>query len=624
MELRPYQSRIVDAIQHVNAIVKMPTGSGKTVVAAALIQRKLEQSNRTRILFLVPTRELVNQQACVVERWCPGAVVGRYHGGIKQLTYFQVLVSTSAAFRLLQANNVGVYTWNTFSLVVFDEVHHVLKDHPYRHIAMGLLEWHDNNDNKKVQTLGLSASLTYEVQELRIQETLNRLCRELSIETMLSPSVDELEAGGYVPQHGRNVEVVSTRQVPEGVLPAGARKPHLMHSLFMKRIEEGRTIELASDVMNIVRLLEVKAITFFPSFESPLSNGKLSSWEDYAYKLRRKCSVGHDFFASLEYWYVALRVLVQTWEEEVQIVLQWLKMNNAMARLPPSLQDDPSVKRIRSHLENEHNLYKLGCLRSQISAKKDQYGDAFKCIVFVQQRFTAMVVAHFLNQFDSSLQAGYVASRGSSVTPSIRVTKGIVAGTIDAFRDGRSSVLVATSVVEEGFDVPEANVVILYDHLKDSVELCQRFGRARATDCSIVVMDERHDRPLAFLEQVRQEQDELVQNYDPAAQARADPEVERQRQANRERAAFQAVLADYIKCTDTPALALNEYVKKTKALLNVTMENDQNGKFICELTYASHLRRLVVRTAADTKKAAKGACCKELLCQLKAHTRNQV
>ena len=85
-----------------------------------------------------------------------------------------------------------------------------------------------------------------------------------------------------------------------------------------------------------------------------------------------------------------------------------------------------------------------------------------------------------------------------------------VAATINAFKSGRSSVLVASSVIEEGYDVPHANVValILYDHIQDSVdELCQRFGRARAADdYTIVVMAERHDRTLEFLESFRQEQ----------------------------------------------------------------------------------------------------------------------
>lgn len=230
-----------------------------------------------------------------------------------------------------------------------------------------------------------------------------------------------------------------------------------------------------------------------------------------------------------------------------------------------------------------------------------------------------MVVANFLNTIDGTLNAGFVASRGSSVTPSIKVTGQEVAATIDSFKNGRSSVLVATSVIEEGFDVPHANVVILYDHMKDSVELCQRFGRARTTDCAIVVMVERHDRPLEFLEKVRQDQDEIVQSYDPSQRTDVDPEVATARQLDRERVAFQKILNDRVKCTDMPLSAFDEYVKKTKAYSTeeTSIAVSRNGKFTCELTYSSIVREITSRATADSKKGAKILCCKDILIRLR-------
>lgn len=618
MELRPYQTRIVEAIGDKSAIVKMPTGSGKTVVAAAVLQRKLRA--RHKILFLVPTRELVNQQAQVVEKWCIGAAVEMYHGGAAVPNTFQVLVSTPQAFRSLQARKGG-YEWSAFCLVIYDEVHHVLKDHPYRHIALSIKHWHRDQGMQKLQVLGLSASLTYDVVPVRIKATLDRLCRELSIEVMLSPSVAELELDGYVSQHGRNVEVALAREVPEGVTMESSRKPHLMHSTFMNRISEGTATELALDIFHVAHALEAKARRAYPSFKSPLSSAKLSSWETYAHKLSTQCSGNHrTLFRLLESWYVALRVLAQTWEEEDQVVLQWLKMTDAATDLPSSMLHEAHALRVRSKLQNEHNLFKLGCLQSHIATKKAVYGDSFKCIVFVQQRFTAMVLADYLNQREPSLHAGYVASRGSSVTPSITVTKKDVSETIAAFRGGRSSVLVATSVVEEGFDVPEANVVILYDRMKDSVELCQRFGRARATQCSIIVMDERPDRPLAYLERVRQDQDQLVQDYDAQQQSQVDPDAERQKQPSRERAGFQHVLSNQQKCNEQSVQAVNEYVKKTKGLLSETNARTPEGYFRCQLTYSSNLRRTMAVVTEPSKKAAKRRCCCQLLAKLKIST----
>ena len=192
-----------------------------------------------------------------------------------------------------------------------------------------------------------------------------------------------------------------------------------------------------------------------------------------------------------------------------------------------------------------------------------------------------------------------------------------VAATIASFKAGRSLVLVATSVIEEGFDVPHANVVILYDHLKDSVELCQRFGRARTTNCAIVVMVERRDRPLAFLERVRLEQDEIIKSYDPSKGTGIDFEVETAVQLHRERAAFKAVLSDWTKCKDTPLLAFNEYVIKTQAAVDEKIDASVNGKFTCELTYTSILNKYISTATADNKKGAKILSCNDILLQLR-------
>ena len=66
MELREYQQRaveqsIVELAKHEAIILQAPTGSGKTVMAAAIADHYL--TNDQRVLFLLPRRELVDQTA---------------------------------------------------------------------------------------------------------------------------------------------------------------------------------------------------------------------------------------------------------------------------------------------------------------------------------------------------------------------------------------------------------------------------------------------------------------------------------------------------------------------------------------------------------------------------------
>ena len=105
LQLRKYQKDVVDAIGNENSIIKMPTGSGKTFVAAEFIgrvmhhnERKLEPS-RKAALFLIPACDLVAQQKKALEAWIGDCDVAEYMGGIScPAARFDVLVSTPHAF----------------------------------------------------------------------------------------------------------------------------------------------------------------------------------------------------------------------------------------------------------------------------------------------------------------------------------------------------------------------------------------------------------------------------------------------------------------------------------------------------------------------------------------------
>ena len=135
---------------------------------------------------------------------------------------FDVLVSTPEAFLRLQMRDKPTFGWDRFRICVFDEVHHVLKDHPYRKLAHSLRSM---SADASPQVLGLSASLTYAVGEAAVQRALMGLSEDLRLETMLCVDDEELRAGGYEPPHGE-VELAHPCVLPEGVLPEKNRRPH--------------------------------------------------------------------------------------------------------------------------------------------------------------------------------------------------------------------------------------------------------------------------------------------------------------------------------------------------------------------------------------------------------------
>ena len=87
--------------------------------------------------------------------------------------------------------------WASVCLLVFDEVHHVLKDDPYRKIALDLKRHHDAGSmDNHVQIVGLTAMLTYAVNPAKITAAKEKLCQELAIEAMPYVTKEDLQKGG--------------------------------------------------------------------------------------------------------------------------------------------------------------------------------------------------------------------------------------------------------------------------------------------------------------------------------------------------------------------------------------------------------------------------------------------
>jgi hypothetical protein len=173
------------------------------------------------------------------------------------------------------------FGWKRFCICVFDEVHHVLKDHPYRKLAQSL-----RRSSSNVQVVGLSASLTYAVGEADVRRALQRMCDDLGLEGMVSVDDAELRAGGYTPPHGE-VELVTVSAQPEGVVPVDERRPHLVHKTFFDRVERGEATEFAMNLVAVVRALEQVAREYDATFGSPLEKPSLSAWETYANQLAK-------------------------------------------------------------------------------------------------------------------------------------------------------------------------------------------------------------------------------------------------------------------------------------------------------------------------------------------------
>merc|ERR1711892_608686 len=82
------------------------------------------------------------------------------------------------------------------------------------------------------------------------------------------------------------------------------------------------------------------------------------------------------------------------------------------------------------------------------------------------------------------LRPATMVGHGGSDGMSVRQQNEVVA----KFRDGRSNIIISTSVLEEGFDVPVCNAVVRLDVPATVTALIQSRGRARYKNSNFIVL----------------------------------------------------------------------------------------------------------------------------------------
>ena len=158
LDLRPYQR---DALEQWETdrrgVLVLPTGAGKTYLGMAAIEEVDAPA-----FVVVPTLDLVDQW--IEELGVFGVDVGEYTGREKRLGPITVSTYDSA---YAHAERLG----NRFSLLVFDEVHHLAAE-GYRHVAeffaapyrLGLTATYEREDEKHEVLSDLLGGKVYEVE----------------------------------------------------------------------------------------------------------------------------------------------------------------------------------------------------------------------------------------------------------------------------------------------------------------------------------------------------------------------------------------------------------------------------------------------------------------------------
>lgn len=482
---RQYQNSIIKRCKGRNSLIVLPTGLGKTIIGILLVGKALEKYPESKIIILAPTRPLVSQHKASCKEFLniePDEIIS-FTGRIspeKRIIHFnnsKIIISTPQIIK----NDVerGRYNLKHVSLIIFDEAHRTRGNYSYCFISNEYL-----NTCQDPLILGLTASpgkSYFHVQQL---------CNNLFIENVIVKTYEDLDVKQYIYDIDTYLEFVD---LPVKIIELSA----VWYNLFEKFLKFFIDKKLLPPNKRYYSKLDFLGISRDLTLSLKYENGYLPELSE------------EDYFNALYFKTDRIRDLVKENSLNVQSIFSYcssfisllhgkdlLESQNITLFLKflekieyKSDQDILSAKRIvksehykfikNNLIKNKLNEYshpKIEKLFSIITEEIEDYRNN-KMIIFTQYRDMAELLKSLIEErFDSRLKVEKFIGQ-SSKTNDLGFSQDKQIEIIKQFKEGTLDILVATSVAEEGLDIPNVNAIIFYEPVPSEIRLIQRRGR---------------------------------------------------------------------------------------------------------------------------------------------------
>ncbi|KAI8965038.1 hypothetical protein F5Y11DRAFT_314461 [Daldinia sp. FL1419] len=466
-----------------NIIVAMDTGTGKTQVAVLRIQAELEKSSPDKIIwFLAPTVALCEQQARVLKSQIPAVQIKTLIGadGVETWTNVRiwddylrnVRIVTSTYQILLDAVSHAFVRMERLSLIVFDEAHNCRGKHPGAKI-MGRYHLNKSAGLPVPSILGLTASpiVSSKLDTLeKIEQTLDAVCK--------SPNIHRDE------------------------LLAATKQPTMTHALYSLPDEEDLPLTdtmkslakayFALDINKdpyIVRLRRDKRERSQVALEKAMKNqdtyvfNQMQAFWRKSVTIHRELGIwAADYFISTSISQFLNSVgdddsWFQGWDiQEKQYLARALQ--NVKISTPPPLRYNSDVSD------------KVATLVRELSRSTD----GTIGLIFVREIATVAILSHILSIHPSikdKFRVGTMIGTSNHISQKRDLgapNKTEYSQNLNDFQTGKLNLLIATSVLEEGIDVPACNMVVCFDPPGNLKTFIQRRGRARMKESKLILL----------------------------------------------------------------------------------------------------------------------------------------
>ncbi|XP_017081991.2 LOW QUALITY PROTEIN: uncharacterized protein LOC108115178 [Drosophila eugracilis] len=511
LPLRSYQQNIVQTALFKNTLVVLPTGLGKTFIAAVLMYNFYRWYPNGKIVFMAPTRPLVSQQIHASQKIMPFASADTVQltGQLPRTKRAELWATKRVFFAtpqvvhsdMLEADGVPIFPFGSIKLMVVDEAHRAKGRYAYTQVADCQMA-----RNRNFRMLALSATPG------RTMEDVATVCQNLYISNLQVRWDTSIDVQPYIHRRTIRTIVVSLKE----------------------RIKEPRERLLQIIEPYLRQLIEAEIIR---GNKGSVSKNSLL-YEQKSFTERSKQGQRHpdhsiimgnfamciSMYHSLELMERhGLRVFVNNFDadedgREKFVLARDGDLRNLVEEVRQGLGANPldyttnamtngEVPSLPANLDFGHAKYEK--LR-EVLVQHFKSSSESRAIVFCEYRESVMLIHRLLLQHRPVLRPRCFVGQGSTVGASCALTQKQQIQIMADFRSGVSNVLVATSIGEEGIDVGEVEMIVCFDICSSNpTRFVQRIGRTGRKKNGEVVMLVTEGREQQVLRDVLANKDQI-------------------------------------------------------------------------------------------------------------------
>ena len=498
--IRDYQFSIVKNGLFHNTLVALPTGLGKTFIAATVMLNFYRWTQTAKIVFVAPTKPLASQQvaACLSIAGLPRSrstlLTGETSPALREEEWRTRRLFFMTPQTLQNDLSKGYADPKSIVLLVVDEAHRATGDYSYVKVVEFIRRF-----SKSFRVLALTATPGSSVEgvqkvidnlniahvEIRTEESIDirqyvhtrhtdRMVLELSDEILhiqelyskaLKPLCDKLGQQniwyGKDPMGLTAYGLVKAQQEwnagPARHLNQGTR--FMLQSIFT----------ILSSLAHSIKLLNFHGIKPFHDFVANFRS-EAEAKGDKGSKYKRQLLGDASF------------------QEMMDTVEKWLKLDGFVGH--------PKLTYLCDKLLN--HFMDAGA------------GSNTRAIVFSEFRDSAEEIVRVLNMHKPLLKASMFVGQADTKRGAAGMKQKDQIQTIEKFKEGVFNVLVATSIGEEGLDIGQVDLIICYDASASPIRMLQRMGRTgrkRAGQILLLLMkgkeEEKYDKAVDNYEQMQ-------------------------------------------------------------------------------------------------------------------------